>query len=498
MKLLRLTFDKNFIQRTMMIALPIMLQTGITNLVNMLDNIMVGRIGTDPMTGVSIVNSLLFVWNLCVFGGLSGIGIFTAQYCGKGDHEGTRRTFRLQLILSILLVAVGLILFFARGEFLISLYLHEDGGGGSVTETMKSALLYLRIMCVGFLPFAVTQAYSTTIRSHGETVAPMVASAIAVAANLVGNYILIFGKFGAPALGVAGAALATVIARYVEFFYIVIWTHRSSARLPFITGVFRSMYVPWELTLACIVKGTPLLLNEALWSGGQAMLTQCYSVRGLSVVSAFNISQTIANVFNVAFIAMGSATSIIIGQKLGEWGEERADDLKEEAWKLTLFSVFLCIISAAGMLTLSLFFPRIYNTTDEIRKLATGLICIAALSMPVHAFNNASYFIIRSGGGPRIQQCVLFHYPVGRKDLYHIPFRLLLLLGSFDPGSVHHGPLYGDSDPSHVRACHVNGTDQGRDWFDAREQRHMDQRYHRVTSALDGFIDVHGAHKSDL
>ena len=237
----------------------------------------------------------------------------------------------------------------------------------------------------------------------------MVASAIAVAANLVGNYILIFGKFGAPALGVAGAALATVIARYVEFFYIVIWTHRSSARLPFITGVFRSMYVPWELTLACIVKGTPLLLNEALWSGGQAMLTQCYSVRGLSVVSAFNISQTIANVFNVAFIAMGSATSIIIGQKLGEWGEDRADDLKAEAWKLTLFSVFLCIISAAGMLTLSLIFPLIYNTTDEIRKLATGLICIAALSMPVHAFNNAlsmpvhafnnaSYFIIRSGG----------------------------------------------------------------------------------------------------
>ena len=199
MKLLRLTFDKNFIQRTMMIALPIMLQTGITNLVNMLDNIMVGRIGTDPMTGVSIVNSLLFVWNLCVFGGLSGIGIFTAQYCGKGDHEGISRTFRLQLILSALLVAAGLVLFITRGE----------------------------------------------------TVAPMVASAISVVVNLIGNYVLIFGRFGAPALGVAGAALATVIARYVEFFYIVIWTHSSSARLPFIDGVFGSMYVPWELTSAC-------------------------------------------------------------------------------------------------------------------------------------------------------------------------------------------------------------------------------------------------------
>lgn len=382
----------------MRIALPIMLQTGITNFVSMLDNIMVGRIGTDPMTGVSIVNSLLFVWNLCVFGGLSGIGIFTAQYCGKGDDEGIRRTFRLEIVLSAILVSAGLLLFFTHGEDLINLYLHEDGGGGSAYETMKAALLYLRVMCIGFFPFAITQAYSTTIRSHGETVAPMVASSIAVAVNLVGNYILIFGKFGAPAMGVAGAATATVIARYVELFYIVIWAHRNTARLPFIDGVFRSMYVPWELTLACIVKGTPLLLNEALWSGGQAILTQCYSVRGLSVVSAFNISQTLANVFNVAFIAMGSATSIIIGQRLGEWGESRADDLKEEAWKLTFFSVFLCLVSAAGMIAVSAFFPKIYNTTDEIRRLASGLICITALFLPVHAFNNASYFIIRSGG----------------------------------------------------------------------------------------------------
>ena len=399
MKLLRLTFDKNFIQRTMMIALPIMLQTGITNLVNMLDNIMVGRIGTDPMTGVSIVNSLLFVWNLCVFGGLSGIGIFTAQYCGKGDHEGTRRTFPRRHAPDIPPAAHPLDS--ARRRRTHSLFRarrvpHQPLSPRRRRRWLRRPDDEVRPSVSADHVRGLSAICGHTGLLHDDQVTR--ASAIAVAANLVGNYILIFGKFGAPALGVAGAALATVIARYVEFFYIVIWTHRSSARLPFITGVFRSMYVPWELTLACIVKGTPLLLNEALWSGGQAMLTQCYSVRGLSVVSAFNISQTIANVFNVAFIAMGSATSIIIGQKLGEWGEERADDLMEEAWKLTLFSVFLCIISAAGMLTLSLFFPRIYNTTDEIRKLATGLICIAALSMPVHAFNNASYFIIRSGG----------------------------------------------------------------------------------------------------
>lgn len=391
-------FKREFVSHTMMIALPIMLQNGITNFVNMLDNIMVGRIGTDPMTGVSIVNSLLFVWNLCVFGGLSGIGIFTAQYCGKGDHEGVRRTFRLQIIMSVLLVLIGIAVFGAYGEPLINLYLHEDGGGGSVQATMQAARSYLGVMCIGFLPFALTQAYGTTIRSHGETIAPMVASFLAVGVNLVGNYILIFGKLGAPALGVVGAAIATVISRFVELTYIVVWAHTHAERVPFVVGALRSLYVPADLTLSCIQKGTPLLLNEALWSGGQAMLTQCYSVRGLSVVSAFNISQTLANLFNVAFISMGSAIAIIIGQKLGEWGESKARELKEEAWKLTTFSVFLCLISASLMFAISGIFPKIYNTTDEIRALAAGLICVTACFMPVHAFNNSSYFIIRSGG----------------------------------------------------------------------------------------------------
>ena len=391
-------FKREFVSHTMMIALPIMLQNGITNFVNMLDNIMVGRIGTDPMTGVSIVNSLLFVWNLCVFGGLSGIGIFTAQYCGKGDHEGVRRTFRLQIIMSVLLVLIGIAVFGAYGEPLINLYLHEDGGGGSVQATMQAARSYLGVMCIGFLPFALTQAYGTTIRSHGETIAPRVASFLAVGVNLVGNYILIFGKLGAPALGVVGAAIATVISRFVELTYIVVWAHTHAERVPFVVGALRSLYVPADLTLSCIQKGTPLLLNEALWSGGQAMLTQCYSVRGLSVVSAFNISQTLANLFNVAFISMGSAIAIIIGQKLGEWGESKARELKEEAWKLTAFSVFLCLISASLMFAISGIFPKIYNTTDEIRALAAGLICVTACFMPVHAFNNSSYFIIRSGG----------------------------------------------------------------------------------------------------
>ncbi|MDO5702881.1 MAG: MATE family efflux transporter [Lachnospiraceae bacterium] len=394
----RFRFDSAFVRHTMIIALPIMLQNGITNFVSMLDNIMVGRIGTDPMTGVSVVNSLLFVWYLCVFGGLSGIGIFTAQYCGKEDHEGVRWTFRLQLIVAAVLVILGVIVLRGGGGSLISLYLHEDGGGGDAQATLQHAISYLTVMCIGFLPFAVTQVYSTTVRSYGETIVPMVASFMAVLVNLTGNYILIFGKFGAPALGVVGAACATVLSRFVEMAYIVIWTHTHKKEMPFIRGAFSSMYIPAALAKSCAVKGTPLLLNETFWAGGQAVLTQCYSVRGLSVVSSLNISQTISNVFNVAFIAMGSATAIIIGQKLGSLGEDHKEELLSEAWRLIFFSTFLCIFSGILLFLTGTFFPKIYNTTDEIRGLASSFIRVSAVYMPMIAFLNASYFIIRSGG----------------------------------------------------------------------------------------------------
>ena len=385
-----------FYRKAMMIAVPIMIQNGITNFVSMIDNIMVGRIGTDPMSGVAIINQLIFVWNLCVFGGLSGISIFTAQYYGKGDEEGVRNTFRLQIILAAVLTVLGVLVLKAGDVRLISLYLHEDSGIGSASATMEAAHRYLMVMLAGLLPFALTQCYSTTLRSCGETVVPMKGSMIAVAVNLVGNYILIFGKFGAPALGVAGAAYATVISRVVETAYVIRWTHRNAEQQPFIKNAWRSFRVPAGLVRSCAVKGTPLLVNEALWSGGHAFLTQLYSLRGLSVVAAYNISTTISNVFNVAFIAMGSAIGIVIGQELGQG--KPGPEVKRDANSLALLSIGVCVVMGVGLFAVSGLFPRIYNTSGEIRSLAAGLIRISAVCMPIYAYGNASYFTIRSGG----------------------------------------------------------------------------------------------------
>ncbi|MBP3913988.1 MAG: MATE family efflux transporter [Lachnospiraceae bacterium] len=390
--------DRKFISRTLTIAIPIMLQNGVTNLVNMLDNIMVGRVGTDAMTGVAIINQLMFVWILCIFGGLSGIGIFTAQYFGKGDNKGVRDTFRLQVLLSLLLTAAGFIILKMFHPALINLYMHEDGGGGNIAATMENAVSYLNAIYFGLIPFALAQAYSNTMRSVGETVDPMRASILAVIVNLVGNYVLIYGKFGAPALGVVGAAIATNISRFVELGYLVIRTHLNTKKYPFIVGAYASFSVPGRLVKNCVIKGTPLLINEALWSAGEAVQTQIFSRRGLSVVSALNISMTIGEVFNVAFIAMGSATAIIIGQELGAFGRTDPERVKRDAWRLTWYSVILCVLSGLLLFVVSGIFPMIYNTSGDIRELAAGFIRINALFMPMYAFENAAYFTIRSGG----------------------------------------------------------------------------------------------------
>lgn len=377
------------------VAVPIMIQNGITNFVSLLDNIMVGQIGTEQMSGVAIVNQLVLVFNLCIFGGVSGAGIFTAQYYGCGDQKGIRDTFRMKLLLSLLITAAGLLVFAFWGTQLISLYLHEAGETGNLEATLLYARKYLRVMMVELVPFAIIQVYSGTLRETGETMLPMKAGIAAVFVNLILNYILIFGKFGMPALGVEGAAIATTISRFVELAIVAGWTHRNKERNGFITGVYQSMRIPGGLVAKVLVMGTPLMVNEALWSSGQAVLMQCYSVRGLSVVAAFNISSTISNVFNVVFIALGNSVGIIIGQLLGAGKMEEA---KDTVRKLMFFSVGGCAVIGICLSVFAPLFPMIYNTTEEIRGLATRFIIVSSACMPVYAFVNVAYFTLRSGG----------------------------------------------------------------------------------------------------
>ena len=418
--------DKAFYKSLLAIAVPIMLQNGLTNLVSLLDNIMVGAVGTEQMSGVSIVNQLLFVFNLCIFGGLGGAGIFTAQFYGKSDHKGVQYTFRFKLMLAISLLALAMVVFALFSEPLIALYLHEGSETGDIAQTAMYGAKYMKVMLWGLLPFAVQQAYGSTLRETGETLLPMKAGMVAILVNLALNYVLIFGHFGAPAMGVEGAALATVISRYVECFIIVSWTHRHHNRAAFIVGAYQSMRVPGHLVRDIFKKGMPLLVNEALWSAGMAIRMQSFSTRGLAMVAALNISSTISNLFNVVWMALGVAVSIVIGQQLGANEFEKA---KQSVWRIMAFSVASALVMGLVMFAFAPLFPTIYNTTGEVRGIAAGLIRIVGCSAPIHAFCHASYFTLRSGG----KTWITFLFDAGYLWVVSIPLARILAAGTAWP-----------------------------------------------------------------
>lgn len=387
--------DRDFYKMVLAIVVPIIIQNGISNFVGMLDNIMVGQIGTEQMSGVAIVNQLLFVYMLCIFGGIAGAGIFTAQYFGQKDNEGIRHTFRYKIWIALILNLIALVVFLIFGEALIKMYLSGSSDGGNMELALGYGRQYLLILLLELPPFTMVQIYASTLRECGETKVPMKAGLVAVAVNLVLNYLLIYGKLGLPQMGVAGAAVATVVSRYVEAVIVMTWTHRHPEENPYISGMYRTLLVPGNLAKKYFLKGLPLLVNETLWAAGMAMLAQCYSLRGLSAVAGLNIANTINNVFNVVFVAMGDAIAIVVGQLLGAGKMKEARDSDN---KLIVFSVFCCTIMATAMFLVSPLFPRIYNTTDQVRTLATQIMMVQAVFMPQAAFMHAAYFTLRSGG----------------------------------------------------------------------------------------------------
>lgn len=391
----KLVGDRAFYKKVIGLMIPIMIQTGITNFVNMLDNIMVGRVGTNAMTGVAVANQLIFVFNLCIFGAISGAGIFTAQFFGNGDHNGAMHTFRFKVMFCTMLSVIGICVFSFRGESLMGLYLSDESNAQSAAETLALAKQYMAIMLIGLLPYAISQCYGGTLREAGRPTVPMIAGVIAVAVNLTLNYILIFGKLGAPRLGVVGAAIATVISRFTELLFLVIYTFIKNEKCRFILDGFKSLFVPWWLIKEIFKKGMPLMLNETMWSMGIALINQCYSVRGMDVVAANNISQTFFNVFAVAFMSVGSAIGIILGHTLGS-GD--TSDAMNTAAKLIAFSFFVSVIVGAVYFVAARYIPYMYNTSADVRYIAMRLMQITALVMPIDAFAHATYFTLRSGG----------------------------------------------------------------------------------------------------
>lgn len=355
-KRVRLIGDRAFYKMVLRIAIPIMVQNGITNMIGLVNNITVGKMGTEQLAGVAIANQLISIFNMCVFGAVSGAGIFGAQFQGKQDYEGVRHVFRLKVILMLVLSALAVGLFAGFGKPLIAGFLHEGSGGSDLALTLKEGYEYLLLMLVGFLPYGLSQAYSSTLREADRTVVPMRASIYALVLGVVLNYLLI------PVMGVAGAALATVVSRFAELGMNAWWTHTHPEEVPFVLGVYHTLKVPGDLVKQVLIKGTPLLLNETLWSVGFTVVSQTYSYHGVAVVAAVNIATTIANLVNVLFSSMGASIGIIIGNMLGAGDMEKVKEADAQMITLSLMiATGVCVL----MLICGPYFPQIYRNATS-------------------------------------------------------------------------------------------------------------------------------------
>lgn len=388
--------DRAFYRRLVVLLVPLVLQQSISSVVNLLDNIMVGQLCQESLSAVAVVNQLVFVFNLSLFGAVSGASIFGAQYHGQGNVAAVRYSFRYRLWTGLILTALALGILIPAGGSLIQLFLNQSAEStGDLALTFSEAQDYLRITLWGLLPFAFSTALSSALRDTGETMSPMVASVLAIVTNALLNFLLIFGHLGLPEMGVRGAALATVIARFLEAFFLLARVLRQREKHPFLQGAFRSLYLPGRVAGEIFKTGTPLLINEVLWSLGTTMINQCYSQRGLDAVSAVNISSTAWQIFSIIMMGMGSAIAILLGQQLGAGRREEA---RADARRLMFVNLLAHIAMAIIMICFAPLIPRLYNISPSVRQITARLLVLVAVMLPFDATTHACYFTMRSGG----------------------------------------------------------------------------------------------------
>ncbi len=378
--------DKKFYRNLFTVALPIVAQQLITSSVQLVDNVMVGSLEESAIVSVSTVNQLYFVMMLITFGAIGGAGIYSAQYFGSKDFDKLKQTFRFKVMTALTVFVVSFVIFTFFGRGLISLFTSNP-------ETINNAMAYLKIIRFGILPWVLTIAIANTFRDMGITKPLLFISIGAILTNTALNALLIFGLFGFPKLGIIGAAYATLIARCVEFSLSLILLKRKG--IQFDTKLKDLFKIDKKVLTAIFAMALPLMLNETLWSTGQTMFMQAYSLRGEYAFAAQNITGAISQLVFVTFGGVATGIAVLVGNTLGR---NELEEAKDNARKLIAFAVFFAACMGVLLFILSFFVLDIYRVSEETKAIAMFNIRVNAIFIPVYSFNVALYFTLRSGG----------------------------------------------------------------------------------------------------
>ena len=382
-----MTRIKGFYKTLAIIALPIILQNLLQTFVNMLDTVMVGKLGSVEIASVGLGNQIFFILNMMLFGINSGASIFTAQFWGKKDMDGLRHTLGIALVLSF---GISL-LFFLGSQFIPSLLIGIYSKDPAVIRLGSS---YLRIVGWSYPFMAVTFAFQLSMRSTEHVNLPMISTSVAFLVNAVLNYLLIFGIGFFPVLGINGAAFATIASRLVEFFMTIIWAYshhyESCSSIRKMLG-FDSSFFGKYFKIAL-----PVIINESLWGLGISAQNAIFSRTGTDAIAAFNITGTISQLTWVFFIGVGNAAAIIIGKNIGSGDEKLA---RAYARKFCIFMPVMAVFIGALLYPLSFLLPYLFNVDGEILRQSRLMLYVLMCFYPSNAFNMC--FIVgvcRSGG----------------------------------------------------------------------------------------------------
>ena len=378
--------DRKFQKTVLMIAVPLMLQQLIVSSVNLIDNLMVGQLGDMALSGVSMANRFYMIVWAGVNGMIASSVIYLSQYNGANDTNHMKQSFRFMIVSSYILCIALFIIAFFFPEMVIAFFIKD-------VEVIRLGSAYLKIAAISYLPSVISLCIASAFRALGETKKPLYISVISVLANAVFNYLLIFGVFGFPKLGVVGAAIATLIARSVEAL-IYLWMLKVSD-MPFKTKVSNIFTFDFELAKRITIRAFPLCVNEIMWSFGMSTLVRSYSHRGLVVNTAYSMSSTISDLFFVLFGGMATASTVLIGTPLGA---NKLEEAKENAYKLLGFSLILAGVILVLMFATSYVAPYFYNVSMEAKHLSANFLRIMALFFVLYMFNTSIYFILRAGG----------------------------------------------------------------------------------------------------
>ena len=405
--------DKKFYKYVFSLIIPIMLQQLLISVAGYVDNIMINNYTVDSSAynGVNAANRLMFVLNFVWLGCAAVSSIFISQFYGSGNKKKNEEAFRLGFLVSLVMGIISMFVIMFIGNKVVDSYL-------TTPEAREFGYHYLEYIKYGAIITSLNTFFANSFRSIEKPKIALISSTAGIFVTIFFNYCLIYGKLGMPEMGAGGAALATVISRFVEAFIFIyfLFIRKDS----YFRKSFSSLKITSHLSLDYLKKGVPLVFNELYWALGMVLLAKFYTYNNDTWYSAYGYSQNITDLFFIIFAGLGSGTAIVIGTSLGRSDFEKAED---DFRKLKGLAVILGLTSGILMIITAPLIVKLFDPSDEIRLITIRLVQITGIFTAIYCFNSVCFFTMRAGGD-NIRAVILDESPT-----YVIALPLAILFG---------------------------------------------------------------------